>query len=379
MALLFKYLQNLLSQTEVKLPIYTFNDYLIFLVIPILFLFLISVLFTLLIERNLLDNEALQKTKFEEEIIDFLMGLIFLDSKNSIIKEKIVQFRKTNVYKKKWCEQFVLNQLIHIKENIKDLNSELIIFIYKEFDLHLYSEKLIKQSKWHSKSLGFYHYKALDYKSKIATIKPFLNSKNKYLKSNALITIISLSNEKFDVLNNYPDKISAADEIKILDLIYEKESVIPTTVFDWLHNKNNSIVILAIKLIIRYRVSISLLQIQDLLNNDDAIIRNTVIVAIKELFIVEANDMLVRQYYTETNIQNKIGILKTLGINGDEKTLNFVSKLIKIEKKLDVKFEIISCINKIDFSYFDNYTFKDHNETKMLNKIILHVKNPYLN
>jgi hypothetical protein len=46
-------------------------------------------------------------------------------------------------------------------------------------------------------------------------------------------------------------KISTADQLKILDLIYQKADL-PTKISKWLYNENNSIVLLAIKLMIRY-------------------------------------------------------------------------------------------------------------------------------
>lgn len=356
-----------------------FYFFLKIIVIPFLILSLLIIIFSLLVGRYFFDKIDHEKKELEDTINDFLTGLIFSGQTTNEIKNQIDEFKKGEIYDHKWCQHVILDKLIHIKENIKDINNNLILIIYRQFDLHLYSRKLINRRKWYFKSLGFYHYRALDYKIKKGSIKPFLTSKNRYLRSNALVSIISLSDEKFDILNHYQEKISAADEIKILDLIYEKKSTIPLTIFDWLQNKNSSIVVLAIKLIVRYRETLTLQQIKFLLQNEDIQVRKSTIQAIRELYIVQANDLLILHYSKELNHQNKISILKTLAIIGDKKTLAFASKLLKIETRLDIKFELVSCINKIDFDFLKNFKTNDFEEKDLVNRMILHVKDPYLN
>lgn len=356
-----------------------FYYFLKIIVIPFLILSLSIIIISLLVGRYFFDKIDQEKKELEDSINDFLTGLIFSGQNSQEIKTQIDQFKKGEIYNHKWCQRLILNKLIHIKENIKDVNNNLILIIYKQFDLHLYSKKLINQRKWYFKSLGFYHYRALDYKIKKGSIKPFLNSKNKYLKSNALVSIISLSDEKFDVLNQYSEKISAADEIKILDLIYEKKSTIPLTIFDWLFNKNNSIVVLAIKLIIRYRETLTLEQIKFLLQSEDALVRKSTIQAIRELYIVQANDLLMSHFNKELTHQNKISILKTLAIIGNKKTATFATKLLKNEPRLDLKFHLVKCIQKIDFDFLNDFKTNDYEEKDLVNRMILHTKDPYLN
>lgn len=251
--------------------------------------------------------------------------------------------------------------------------------IYRQFGLNKYSKKLIKRNQWYFKSIGFFHYQSLDYKIKKGVIKPYLNSKNKYLKSNALIALIALSDEKFEILNDYQEKISSADELKILDLIYQKKVAIPDTIDNWLLNKNSSVIILAIKLIIRYRENITLDRLNYLLSFPDKYVRKETIKAIRELVIFEANDILMNHYDKELDPRNKISILKTFEIIGNEKTKEFAMQLLPEEKNNEIKFHLISCINKIDKFFFENFKLNDSYEQKVIHQIIAHVNNPYLN
>jgi hypothetical protein len=350
-----------------------------YVLIPFLVIAIFSMILLLILNRYFSDQVSDQKDVVEEEINDFLTEIIFSNDTIINTREKINAFKKGEIYKNKWCKYHILDKLIHIKQNIKDINPNLILNIYRQFDLNKYSLKLIKNRKWYNKSLGFYHYTSLDYKIKKGYIKPYLNSKNRYLKSNALISLISLSDDKFNVLNNFKEKISTADEIKIIDIIYNKKSTIPVTIKSWLNNSNNSIVILAIKLIIRYRESFTNSQIKYLLFNVNVDIRREIILAVRELLIVDANDLLIDHYGVETDIKNKVSILKTLGIIGDHETKKFIISLLDKEADLDVKFEIVNAVNKIDKTFFNHFELRDESENEVLNKIILHVKNPYLN
>ncbi len=367
------------NYVDVTFTAHFFYMFLKYVAIPFLILVALYFIFSLILNRFFLDKLTDQKAELEESINNFLTDLIFSNYPFNETKSKIEAFKKTEVFEHKWCKYLILNKLIHIKQNIKEVNQNLILTIYKQFGLNIYSQKLINRKKWYYKSLGFYHYQSLDYKIKKSQIKLYLNSKNRYLKSNALIALIALSDEKFEILKNYDKKIASADELKILDLIYQKKSSIPETINDWLDSDNASVVILAIKLIVRYRESIHLPKITYLLLHPNISVRKEVIFAVRELFIVDANYILRNHYNKEPDFRNKITTLKTLTVIGDSASKEFVANLLKDEKNIELKFQMINCINKIDADYFKNFETINVEEKELIQKIVLHVNNPYLN
>jgi hypothetical protein len=254
-----------------------------------------------------------------------------------------------------------------------------MLLIYKYFGFHDYSKKLIRSRSWENKLLGIYHYQILEYKIKTGYIRPNIYVKNKFLKSNALIAVISLSDQKFDFLSNYEKQISHADELKILDIIHQKKSALPTKINEWLYNKNSSVVILAIKLMIRYRETLTIDQISHLLSNTNTKVRRETFLVIQNLYIIEANVLLINHYPKEIDTQNKISALKTMGAIGDNETKDFALSILTAETDLEIKFEIVNCINKIDATFFNTYKTADASENEIIKRIVLHVNNPYLN
>lgn len=350
-----------------------------FIVIPLFVLFIFLLVFSLVINRYKHEQLALKKREIDTLVNDFLTEIIFSSYSGKEIKEKIADFKTQIPYDEKWCRYVILNKLIHFKQNIHGFDQNQILLVYKYFGLQSYSQRLINDRRWYFKSLGIYHYQVLDYKIKKGQLKSFLHHKNKYLRSNALIATIALSDEKFGVLDNYTEKISRADELKILDIIYQKKSKLPENIVKWIYHENNSIVILALKLLIRYKEPLTIAQINHLLQNTDVLVRKEVLLAIRELELHEANETLIQHYPTESNKRNRISCLKTLGIIGNKKTLQFATEILTSENDLEIKFEIVNCINKIDKTYFDRFTAENETENNTIKKIVLHVTNPYLN
>lgn len=350
-----------------------------YFVIPFLLLIILILVVSLIVNRYGFEKKKNIKNEINIKTDDFLTEIIFSDHDTKYIKDEIKRFKEEIPFGEKWCKDLILNKIITIKQNINGVNPNRMLLIYKYFGFHHYSKKLIKSRRWDHKLLGIYHYQTLEYKIKTGHIRPHLYDKNKFLKSNALIAVITLSDERFDFLSNYQKKISDADELKILDIIYRKKSELPKKINDWLYNKNSSIVILAIKLMIRYRKALTTSQISYLLSHENTTIRKQTLLAIRSLYVVEAHAILMDHYTKETNKRNKISTLKTFGIIGDHKTKDFACGLLLGEKDLEIKFEIVNCINKIDPSYFENYTIDDPLENDIINRIVLHVNNPYLN
>ncbi len=387
--LLFKKLDAEISYKTIKNELLTFNyslfkaefsfDLFKYIIIPFLLIVIISFVILLIVNRYGFEKKIIIKNEVDIKINDFLTEIIFSNYDSKHIKEQIKLFKEEVPFKKKWCKGIILNKIITIKRNINGVNPHQMLLIYKYFGFHDYSKKLIRSRSWENKLLGIYHYQILEYKIKTGYIRPNIYVKNKFLKSNALIAVISLSDQKFDFLSNYEKQISYADELKILDIIHQKKSALPKKINEWLYNKNSSVVILAIKLMIRYRETLTIDQISHLLNNTNSKVRRETYLVIRNLYIIEANELLINHYPKETDKRNKISALKTMGAIGDNDTKDFALSILLAEADLEIKFEIVNCINKIDATFFNTYKTEDASENEIIKRIVLHVNNPYLN
>jgi hypothetical protein len=136
---------------------------------------------------------------------------------------------------------------------------------------------------------------------------------------------------------------------------------------------------LAIKVIVRYREGLTTAQLSSLLINEDSKVRKETVLAIRNLYIIDANELIIAYYPNEKIRENKIVALRTLGFIGDDGTTSYISSLLSEEKDLELKFEMVSCINSIDPTYFVNNRKSDQIENNIINSMLLHATNPYLN
>lgn len=353
--------------------------FLLYFFLPLIVLFVVLIISSLLYSRYLGDKNDEIKESIENEVNTFLTELIFSDFSAKEMKSKIKEFKSKHKLNRS-LRKFILNKIIHIKENLDETNEHRMLLIYKYFGFDEISNKLIRNRGWYSKSQALHHYQNIGYKIKKGHVKQFLDSKNTALRSNAIIALISLSDEKFDVLDNYKYTISKSDEVKILDIIYRKKANIPKNINKWLQNKNDSIVIIALKLIVRFRHDISLEQISFLLKSENNLVRKEVILAIRELVVFEANEIMMNHFKTESNIRNKISIIKTLNVIGSTENIGFLSGLLNEDENLDLdlKLEIVNFINKMNATFFNNFKFTSQEKNTELQKMIAHSNCPYL-
>jgi hypothetical protein len=347
--------------------------------IPVLIVFLVSIVMVIVFRRYRLDRIDSKRVKLEDTVDNFLTEILFSDYTDEELKLRITFFKKGTLRGNKKLSQFVLQKLLHIKQNVQQMNQEKFILIYEYFGFSKLTKKLLADRSWVRKSEGIMHYQILDYKEKKTLIEPFLLSQNKALRSNALIAMISLSDENFDVLDHYDATITRAEEFKILDLIYQKEVSIPTNISSWLKSSNESIVIIAIKLAVRYKFKFTREQLNSLLANSNPLVRKEIIIAIRELKIEFANPILMSHYKIEKSLRNKISIIKTFQKIGNPATKDYALRLLSKENDLDLKFEIVNCIYQIDRNFFSNYQTKDRTEAALISKMLLHHKSPYIN
>ncbi len=356
--------------------------FLLYFFIPSILLLVILIIALLLYSRYTGDKNEHKEENIENDINNFLTDLIFSDYSAVEMKNRINEFKKQYKLNSN-LKKYILNKIIHIKENLNETNEHTILLIYKYFGFDEISNRLINRNNWKSKSEALFHYRNIGYKIKTGHVKQFLHSKNSSLRSNAIIALIYLSDEKFDVLDNYKYNISKSDEVKILDIIYRKKSNIPKNINNWLKSKNDSIVIIAIKLIVRFRYKhdISSEQISYLLSSENPQVRKEALIAICELVIFEANDIIIEHFKKETDFRNKISIIKTLNIIGTTENIHFLSALLKENEnlELDLKLEIVNFINKTDKSFFNDFKFEVEEKNIELQKMIAHSNCPYLN
>jgi len=348
-----------------------FKYYLINFIVPFLVIFLIVVILVTISDRIVYEYSKQYRLTVRQKITAFLTELLFTDAED--YQNRIRDFKKQIPYGSMWCKSMVTNCIIELKQNIKGEVTAPILDIYKSFGLPNFSEKLINSRRWYIKCKGIYHFQVLEYEEGESLVKKYMNHKNRILRSNAFIAFISLTSKKLDFLSDYPYEISLIDELKVMDLLYHKKFPIPKNIKDWITAQNPSIVKLGIRFMVYYNYTVEKDTLLSLLQSDNKMIRKEVIIALQDLFLFEAEPLLIDMFASE-EIENKIAILQTLAVIGNQQSIAFIDDYLHRSVNPATKLEAVRTLDTLDSSYLKS-NFKEDFE---IIKIKKHVKNPYL-
>ena len=350
-----------------------FVDIVIHILVPLMVLAFFTLVAILVVNRTIYEVSKFRIKSAKSKIDIFLTSLVFSPFEEQEFAKEIKNFKKQIPFEKNWCKEIILNEIINLKQNLKGETTKHLHFIYEEFDLYKFSLRLLKNPQWYVKSLGIFHFKALEYTKGEKYVMPYLKHKNKILSTNAYIASIALTSDKLDFLIDYAETLSLTSEIKIMDILHSRRPPMPTNLKDWIHSPNTSIVKLGVKFMVYYNFTIGKDDIVGLLKSDAEQIRHEVIVAARNLYIEDAEEILINQFQWEDK-KNKIEILTSLGAIGTEVAEKFLSQLLIETTDIDIKLATVYSLNAINENYFES-SFTDNEEVMSMAK---HVKDPYI-
>nr|WP_315220902.1 HEAT repeat domain-containing protein [uncultured Flavobacterium sp.] len=342
-----------------------FIFFLKYYVIPFLLCSTISFIFLLIIKRIHYQYHNAYQLAINKRIYPFLIEIVLNSPNKEALKEMLSGFRTEIWFHRSWCKDMIINDLIYLKKILKGRPLKNITLIYKSLKLNKYSNKLIKDFRMHKKCEGFYHFQSLGYKSGMPLISQYLNHPNKIIRSNANIAYLAISKGDWYAVNTLPPKISILNTIKMMDVLYHQKLPMPEEVNIWITSENKTILKLAIMTMVFYNYRNKSAAIISLLDNDDIMIKTDVIIAIRELFLNEAENKLIHHLEFETtNIQ--LEILNSLAIIGSEKTTDYLQNKMITEPDTDLKLAMVYCLNKLNPKLLNQLGLRDSDIEKMI-------------
>lgn len=342
--------------------------------VPILIILLIILATTLVYYRLRYVYLSYKKRQFLPKISEALTELTFSGSQGELLQIEVNRFKSRFPYHKKWFQKLLLSSIIDLSLNLKGDLIYQVREIYMTFGLHKYSLKLIKSPFWYTKCTGIYHFQALNFVHGQKYIKPYITSKNVVLRSNAFIAHLYLTTESFDFLVDYEFPLSSVNEYKVIDVFYMKKEPIPKNIDKWLDVKNESIVILGLKVMVFYNYTGASEKIVSLLDHQNYRVREEAILSIRELFLIDAEMTLQERFDREEKLL-RIEIVRSLAVIGSESSVSFITKiLIRKDLDKDIKMELLRCLMSIDINYYDSRFLIDLE----IDRMKMHLNSAYL-
>jgi hypothetical protein len=345
-----------------------FVFYLKYYIIP--FLFLSTIFLTLLLVLKRIHYEYYkpirQQITHKSEVFFAEMTLSKYDRKT--FKEKLLAFKKNVPLHKNWCKEQIIIDMIRLKHNLKSTATEPITVLYKALKLNQFSAGLIHDFRNYNKCEGFYHYQALDYKNGRSIIKPYQKSRNRVIRSNSSMAYISLSEGYSEDFQDLPEDISFLNTIKLMDILHEKKIPIPKNIDSWIAHKSISIKKLGIKTMVFYNYKNAAPEIIKLLQHPDDSLKLEVIIAIRKLFLSEAETNLI-QAYIELSFLLQLETLIALKVIGSEKSKKFIKQRILNDPNTDLKLKAVEILYALDRTSLIEIAALDNDVEKMVKHV----------
>ncbi|MFN3801535.1 HEAT repeat domain-containing protein [Belliella pelovolcani] len=363
-----------------NLPLFALNDYIwfdsaidLFLIFFVgLFSFVLLFLFRLKRKRLALED---QEKVAQYKIYGFFSSILFEESlSEQDFNRKVEKFKKKIPFKKRWCKELLIENIIDLDKNLKGNQKEILVKAYLQFGLFTYMKSLLETGRWYYISKALYYWRELGYAPSSKAIYPFVKYKNMQIRTAALLAYISLSEEDpLKILEDYADFISPIDELKLIDIIQRKKIKKPAQLGQWLDFNIPTHVGFVLKLVAHYNALEYKDKVLELLENENEHIRKSALNVVKKLYISDAESYLIKMYQQESE-ETKIFILDTLSEIGSTEAENFLYEVVNSQNRSEILLAAMEGLKRLDSEYFQ----KEYAPQSTLAAVKKHVLDPHI-
>ncbi|WP_076499216.1 HEAT repeat domain-containing protein [Belliella pelovolcani] len=363
-----------------NLPLFALNDYIwfdsaidLFLLFFVgLFSFVLLFLFRLKRKRLALED---QEKVAQYKIYGFFSSILFEESlSEQEFNRKVEKFKKKIPFKKRWCKELLIENIIDLDKNLKGNQKEILVKAYLQFGLFTYMKSLLETGRWYYISKALYYWRELGYAPSSKAIYPFVKHKNMQIRTAALLAYISLSEEDpLKILEDYADFISPIDELKLIDIIQRKKIKKPAQLGQWLDFNIPTHVGFVLKLVAHYNALEYKDKVLELLENENEHIRKSALNVVKKLYISDAESYLIKMYQQESE-ETKIFILDTLSEIGSTEAENFLYEVVNSQNRSEILLAAMEGLKRLDSEYFQ----KEYAQQSTLAAVKKHVLDPHI-
>ncbi len=250
-----------------------------------------------------------------------------------------------NILNNRVARQFVIDELILCKKNFSGTVAANIIELYIKLGLKKDSlKKVATKNKWHIRARGIQELYLMDQVDVLKIIYKNTNSNNEFVRMEAQTGVIHLTGfpglRFLDVIS-YP--LTEWQQLKLLEQLrlYPKKEDFSQRIPDWVHSKNETVVVFALKLVGEYQQFSVRKEVIDCLEHPHKFVRSQAIKTLISLADENTPDILLGHFNKELPV-NQAYILDALRTIATEKeTASIVSLLDHENDTIKLKAAIV--------------------------------------
>lgn len=283
------------------------------IVILIFFGIAILLIFFMLIKLSI-KKQRKEQYKTWTHIAELLVtNTIFLDDDLAKSDDQIpVAPEAQKLIANKRFRQVIVNVILSATKNISGTAETNLKKLYEQLNLQLYAVESLADKRWHVKARAIQELGIMKQITYLSKIYRFTNNNKELVRTEAQLTVIKLLGfEGLRFLDVISYKLTAWNQIKLLNELSGLSHNNFTGIDKWLQSTNVSVIAFALKLARNYHRFELYNEILACLNHEDDDVRYEAIYTLEKIYTVNTSRVLLERFNKE-NFKNQIAIVKVL-------------------------------------------------------------------
>lgn len=203
---------------------------------------------------------------------------------------------------------------------------ERLFRLFQDLGLDADSFRKLESWRWERVSQGILELTEMQVEKAFPFIRKFVNDRRGVIRKQAQLATVMLREEGISYfLDTARYRISEWQQLKLLEILRQREAYIPPRFRAWLTSENRDVVLFALRLIRFYRQNDAERALVTLLRHRNQVVRAAALECIRDFRFHSALEP-IKALYPKSGEELKLLILDTLGVIGTETELPFLEK-----------------------------------------------------
>lgn len=250
---------------------------------------------------------------------------------HDVVQHLAETFKTTLPFHRPYIKLQVEHELVHYHASFTGKTAEILRQLYLALQLDALAYKRLNDSDWEVQVYGIKLLAQLSIREAAPKLLAFTDDEIGTLRMEAQAAFLKLSDEHpFRFLDRARERILDWHQLVLIDVITKSKNLkIPSFSF-WLNSKNDTVVLLCLKLIRYYQQFEAISSLTNLLNHSNEQVRLLAIDLLGQFEAHSSEQLLVKQYKNATQIE-KSAIIKALGQIASGQQLDFLLEQVEAD------------------------------------------------
>lgn len=297
-------------------------------------------------------NKFTSKTKLiserKKQLSPMISEFLFYDIKSASAEDNKnyihLKIEIRDLIKDDFNHQILSDILIDLQKDVSGETLERLYKLFKDLGLHIKAYDKLRSYRWQVVSQGIMELTRMNVTESYSFITKFINDKRGTVRKQAEMAAVTLEERGIaHFLDTTRYQISEWQQLKLMDILRNKETFEPPRFKRWLTSNNKAVVLFALRLLKYYDQNDANALLIQLVRHKNKQIKEETISCIQKFGVVEAMEPLKMAFWN-SNVNSKILILDTISELGSIKDIEFLQSVERKSFNFVVKSKALSTI-----------------------------------